>query len=60
MSRPKPRRAVRANDSLNSRNSALRAELQVRLDQLRASIESKRREGWTVVRCPGPDPDKPT
>jgi hypothetical protein len=30
----------------------LRAELESRLDSLRATIEAKRLEGWTVVRSP--------
>lgn len=32
----------------------LRAELESRLDSLRATIEAKRLEGWTVVRSPSP------
>ena len=32
----------------------LRAELESRLDSLRATIEAKRLEGWTVVRSPAP------
>lgn len=54
MSRPKRRRAIRADDRPDSRDTALRAELGERLDRLRATIEAKRREGWIMVRSPGP------
>jgi len=58
MSRLKPRRALRAAaDDDNSDLAALRAELEARLDRLRATIERKRRQGWTVVRNPAPSPD---
>ena len=57
MSRPKPRRAIRAIDGHDPEEPALRAELEHRLDQLRAAIEARRRVGWTVVRCPGSSPD---
>ena len=57
MSRQKQRRAIRAIDRRDPEESALRAELELRLDHLRATIEAKRRLGWTVVRSPGPAPD---
>lgn len=63
MSRPRHPRTnsavVRRTSGNLKRDLRLRAELQVRLDQLRAAIESKRRAGWTVVRSPAPDPDQP-
>ena len=58
MSRPKLRRAIRAIDEQDPEHTALRAELEDRLDQLRATIEAKRRKGWTVVRCASPSPDE--
>ena len=57
MSRPRSRRTVPAIDGHDPEESALRAELELRLDQLRAVIEAKRRQGWTVVRSPGPAQD---
>ena len=58
MSRPKQRRAIRASDDQTSEDlTALRAELEDRLDQLRAVIEGKRRVGWIVVRSPAADAD---
>ena len=59
MSRPKQRRAIRASDDQTSEDlTVLRAELEDRLDQLRATIEARRRDGWTVVRCPTPSADQ--
>lgn len=58
MSRPKPRRAIPAIDGHDPAESALRAELEDRLDQLRAVIEARRAKGWTVVRCPAPSADQ--
>ena len=58
MSRPKQRRAIPAIDGRDPVKSALRAELENRLDQLRAVIEAKRAKGWTVVRCPVPSADQ--
>ena len=55
MSRPKRQRAIRVIDNENPELTALRAELEDRLDQLRAVIEAKRRVGWTVVRSPVAD-----
>ena len=53
MSRPKPRHPTSVIEKGHDPDeSALRAELDNRLDQLRATIEAKRREGWTVVRSP--------
>lgn len=60
MSRPKPRRAIPAIDGHDPEETALRAELEFRLDQLRAVIEAKRAEGWTVVSCPVPSADQTT
>lgn len=58
MSRPKPRRTNRAIESGHDlEESALRDELENRLDELRATIESKRLVGWTVVRSTGPASD---
>lgn len=58
MSRPRQRRPTRAIDQPDPGKAALRAELEVRLDQLRATIEAKRQLGWTVVRIPAPAPDE--
>ncbi len=58
MSRPKPRRAIPVIDEQDREDSALRAELEDRLDQLRAVIEARRRAGWTVVRGAPPSPDE--
>ena len=55
MSRLKQRRAIRAIDDHDSGDAALREQLEGRLDQLRATIEAKRTEGWTVVRSPAAD-----
>jgi hypothetical protein len=52
LSRPKPRRARRAPITPDPQDDALRAELECRMDRLRAVIEAKRREGWFVVRAP--------
>ena len=58
MSRPKPRHPTSVIEKGHDPDeSALRAELDNRLDQLRAVIEAKRRVGWTVVRCPTPSAD---
>ena len=58
MSRSKTRRAIRPTDASPPEDLApLRAELERRLDLLRAVIEDKRRIGWTVVRCPAPAAD---
>jgi hypothetical protein len=51
VSRPKPRRARRTLITPDPRDTVLRAELECRMDQLRAVIEAKRREGWVVVRA---------
>ena len=59
MSRPKRQRAIRVIDNENPELTALRAELEDRLDQLRAVIEAKRRVGWTVVRSPVADTTAP-
>ncbi len=58
MSRSKTRRAIRPTDASPPEDLApLRAELERRLDLLRAVVEDKRRIGWTVVRCPAPPAD---
>ena len=62
MARPKPPRPVnRKNTTAAARTALVRArleaELTVKLDRLRATIEAKRRVGWHVVRNPPPDAD---
>jgi hypothetical protein len=59
-------KAVQAEDDMNDDDpddspetlDRLRAELESRLDSLRATIEAKRLEGWTVVRAAPPGGEK--